>query len=236
MQSYQEKLELYMQTEDYQRHQIYLEAFNHRRQSLGITIRPGTNAPYISDPAPIAPQPVASDEKDSDGDQEMILDTYDFGPEGQLHDSTSPVKSGMTEVRTVANALGINPHITRVAAYPTEDMTTKAVEDFLNGTGSLLYLWDRDEAFALIKSVYHPHKDDGTPVHATEVFAMATVGSYCDGKTGMRDYAERFLHFFMCLLSSHPAICDLQRMRLFVCLAIFRFTNNVQSARKLMCK
>jgi hypothetical protein len=34
-------------------------------------------------------------------------------------------------------------------------MIIKAVEAFVHGTGSLLYLWNRDEAFDLVKSVYY---------------------------------------------------------------------------------
>ena len=228
--SYQEALERYKYTENYQTYQIYLEAFTQRQGSPTTRTIPETKARSISDPAPFTLQ-----QEDPDGDQEMILDAYDFGLEGQPHDATSPVKCGMTEVRVVSRALGVNPHLMRVAAYPSEDATTNAVEDFLNGTGALIYLWDREEAVAITKSVYHPQNDD-TPLHATEVFAMAAVGSYCDGETGKSFYQERFLEFFLCLLSSPSAMCDLRRMRLFACLAICRFTNNVLSARTLMCE
>ena len=165
----------------------------------------------------------------------MVFDPYDSGLEGQPHDMTSPVKCGMAEVRDILTAQGINSHLVRVAPYPIEDVTTQAVEDFLNGTGALLHLWDQKEAMALTKSVYHP-QNDGTPVHATEVFAMAAVGSFCDGEMSDRSFREQFLDFFLYLLSSTSTISELRCMRLFGCLAIIRFANNVESARKLMCE
>jgi hypothetical protein len=59
-------------------------------------------------------------------------------------------------VRHILNALGINAYLTRVTAFLLEDIITKAVKAFVNSTGSLLYLWNWDEAFNLIRSVYHP--------------------------------------------------------------------------------
>jgi hypothetical protein len=245
MRAYQEELERYKQTENYQKYQIYLEAFNHRRQSMGNrrpsdgTVQFGrwipsdTNAPLAAAPASLTPQLPSLTQQDPNGDQEMDLDIYEHGLEGQPHDATSPVKCGMSEVRAISKALGINPHTLRVAAYPSEEVTTKAIEDFLGGTGSLIYLWDREGANSLIKAVYDS-QNDGAPIHAAEVFAMAAVGSYCDGDLGISYHRERFLEFFICLMSLPSAMCDLRRMRLFACLAICRFTNNVLSARKLM--
>jgi hypothetical protein len=248
MRAYQEELERYKHTENYQKYQIYLEAFNHRRQSVvgnrqpldatvqfGSRIPPNTNAPFASAPASLTPQLPSLLPEDPNGPQEMDLDIYEHGLEGQPHDATSPVKCGVAEVRDISKALGINPHTLRVAAYPSEEITTKAIDDFMGGTGTLIYLWDREGANSLIKAVYDP-QNDGAQIQAAEVFAMAAVGSYCDGDLGVSHHRERFLEFFICLMSLPSAVCDLRRMRLFSCLAICRFTNNVVSARKLMCE
>jgi len=165
----------------------------------------------------------------------MIFDPYGPGLEDQSHGATSPVQFGMVEVHNILTGQGINPHLIRVAPYPTEDVTTQAVEDFLNGTGTLLYLWEREEAMALTKSVYRP-ENDGTPVHATELFAMAAVGSCCDGERGKSFFPAQFLEHFLFLLSSTSAISELRCMRLFGCLAIIQFANNVESARNLICE
>jgi hypothetical protein len=139
----------------------------------------------------------------------------------------------MEEVRHISKALGINPHLIRVAAFPPEDMTAKAVEAFVHGTGSLLFLWNRDEASDLVRSVYHP-QGDSKPVHATEVYAMSAIGSYCDAEAHTMLAREKFLHSFLYMLSSSSDVCVLRRMRLFACLAICRFTNSVESARRLI--
>lgn len=153
----------------------------------------------------------------------------------QSQDMTPAVKSGMEEVRRISTLLGANLRLTRVAAFPPEDLATQAVEAFLRGTGSLLYFWDREEALSLVKSLYHPDKNP-KPVYATEVFAMSAVGSYCDGEAHSMSLRKELLDFFLCTLISPSTTSDLRRMRLFACLAICRFTNSVESARKLLRK
>ena len=139
----------------------------------------------------------------------------------------------MDEVRHILKALGINSHSIRVAALPPEDMTSKAVEAFLHGTGSLLYLWNQTEVSNLVRSVYHS-QSDSKPADTTEVFAMSAVGSYCDGDAHTMLLQEKFLHLFLHMLVLHVDMSNLHRMRLFTCLAICRFTNSAESARRLM--
>jgi hypothetical protein len=141
----------------------------------------------------------------------------------------------MAEVRQIAQALGVDPQLTRVAAFPPEEATTQAVEAFIYGTGSLLSLWGQDEALNAVRSVYFPGTNS-QPVSSIEVFAMSAVGSYCDSVGQEVLFREKFLHFFLYMLSSSSDITDLRCMRLFACLAICRFTNSVLSARRLMRK
>jgi hypothetical protein len=231
LQNYQKKLKNYEQTEHFQTYQMYLEAFKQRQHSPEI--RPDSKASFTSGTAPPVPQPVHTEQEDPDSDQHMIFDTYGPDSEGQSHDGTSPVRCGMVEVRNYLTTRGINPHMTRVKPYPTEGATTQAVEDFLNGTGALLHLWKREEAMDLIRSVYRP-ENDGTPLHAIELFAMAGVGSCCDGDISKSFSPTQFLEHFLCLLSSTSAISELRYMRVFCCLAIIRFADNVESARNLI--
>jgi hypothetical protein len=233
LQDYQKKLESYEQTEHYQVYQMYLEAFMQRRHSPGTRILPDSKASSTSETAQSVPLPAHMEQEDPDSDQRMIFDQYGPGLEGQPHDATSPVRCGMVEVRNILTARGINPHLIRVRPYPTEDVTTQAVKDFLNGTSTLLCLWEREEAMALIKSVYRPEYD-GTPVHATELFAMAAVGSCCDGEMDKSSFPTQFLEHFSYLLFSTSALSELRCMRLFGCLAITHFASNVESARSLI--
>jgi hypothetical protein len=102
--------------------------------------------------------------------------------------------------------------LTRVAPFPPEDMTTKAVEAFFYGTGSLLFLWNQQEASSLVPSVYSPEKDS-KPVSSVEAFAMSAVGSYCDSEGETTLFREKFLHFFLYMLGSIPDVSDLRCMR-----------------------
>jgi len=235
LREYKEALEIYKQTENYRSYQAYLEGFK-QRHNLEATTSSDDKASIASEPGSSSRLPVPQGQE---GEWEALpqeeVHIEDTVSEGLSQDAPSPVKSGMAEVRHISKALGINPHFTRVALFPPEDITTKAVEAFLHGTGSLLFLWDQDEALNLVRSVYSP-RTDSKPVSTVEAFAMSAVGSYCDSEGQTVLFREKFLHFFLYMLSSISDVSNLRCMRLFACLAICRFTNSVQSARRLMCK
>jgi hypothetical protein len=233
LQDYKKELDRYKQTENYQSYQTYLEGFEQKLHNPESITSSNNKLSSPHEAAVSGQLPAAQGEFETT--RQEIVDTDDLDLESQSQDTVSPVKDGIEEVRHISKALGINAHLTRVTAFPPEDITTKAIEAFVHGTGSLLYLWNRDEAFDLVRSVYHP-QSDSKPVSAIEVFAMSAVGSYCDADDHTILAREKFLHLFLYMLSSYSEVCPLRRMRLFACLAICRFTNNVESARILMCK
>ena len=235
LQSYKEEFELYKQTENYKSYQTYLKNFKQRQHNPESITPSDMKAESTSKSGSFSPLPASQGQETFEAIHQDSVDTEDVNMEGQSQDTTSPVESGMEEVRHISKALGINPHLMRVTAFPMEHMTTKAIKSFLHGTGSLLYLWSQDEALNLVKSVYHP-RSDSTLVYTTEIFAMSAVGSYCDGDAHTMLIRESFLHFFLYMLSLPSDMCDLRRMRLFACLATCRFTSSVESARRLMCK
>jgi hypothetical protein len=240
LREYREEYELYKQTENYRRYQAYLEGFRQRHRKPDSTGPVDDRASSASENAPLRQPSVpqySHEEWDAPQQQEWEPpageDVEMEDPETEGDTEESPVKSGMSEVRQVSRALGVNPHLTRISAFPPGDMTMRAVEAFLHGTGSLLFLWDHGEAKDLVRSVY---SHDAEVTHAPEVFAMAAVGSYCDGEHLSIGFRETFLHHFLYMLSTTTDVSNLRRMRLFACLAICRFTNSVKSARRLMCK
>jgi hypothetical protein len=224
LREYKEELEVYKQTENYRNYQTYLEEFN-QGQHGSEPMASSYNKISLS---PIGQEEIEAIPQDSFGTEDLYL-------EDQLHDSLAPVKSGMKEMHLVLKSLGTHSPSTRLAALPPEDLTTKSVEAFLRGTGSLLYLWSQDEALDLIKSAYHP-QSDSTPVHKVEVFAMSAVGSRCDAEFYTTSLQEKYLYSFLCMLSLASNMSDLHRMRLFACLAICRFTDSTKSARIFICK
>jgi hypothetical protein len=224
LRDYKVELETYKQTEDYRGYQAYLEEF-----------KQGQHSSKLKAPSYGKASLIPKDQEEIEAIPQDSFDTEDLCWESQPQDRAASIKSGMEEVHNILKSLGIHSHSTRVAAIPPKDITMKAVEAFLHGTGSLLYFWSQDEALDLIKSIYHP-QGDSTPVHTTEVFAMSAVGSYCDGEAHTMLVQGKFLHSFLYMLSSPSNMSDLRRMRLFACLAICRFTNSTESARRLICK
>jgi hypothetical protein len=241
MREYAVELEQYKETENYRSHQKYLEDFKrgqHRPESTALS--DDKTSPTL-EPAGFGQQQASPSQKRleaaSQGDPAGPSSFDRLSLDGPSQHLTSPVKCGMEEVSQVLTSLGLglNPQCFEVKAFPPEDMTNIAVEAFLHGTGSLVYLWDHDEALDLTRSVYHPEGNQNQ-ADATELFAMSAIGCYCDGETITTSVPDSFLHIFLSMLSSPSNMCDLRHMRLFTCLAICRFTSNVESARKLMCR
>jgi hypothetical protein len=233
LQRHKKELERYKQTENYWSYQTYLERFEQQRHNPESMIRLDNRVLSTSEPAISGHLPASQEEIEAT--RQEIVDTDALGLEGGSQDTAQPIKDVMQEVRHISKALDISTHLTGVTAFPAEGMTSKAVEAFVQGTGSLLYLWNPTEGFDLVRSVYHS-QSDLKPVYATEVFAMSAVGSYCDGDVHTMLLRDRFFHLFLCMLSSPSDMCDLRRMRLLACLAICRFTSSIESTRRLMCK
>lgn len=230
---YKEQLERYKQTEDYVKYQTYLEEF--QNQLRHPETRTLVNNIPLPTHKPASPRRLRTSLEEPEAPSQESVNPNDLDWQGQTQDTTLPANDMMNEVRHISKALGVNIHLSKFAAFPPEDITSKAVEAFIYGTGSLLYFWDRNEAFDLVRSVYH-QQDNSKPIHATEVFAMCAVGSYCDAEAYTIFIQENFLHFFLSMLESSFNKCDLRCMRLLACLAICRFTNSIKSARRLMCK
>ncbi|KAK7177570.1 cyclin domain-containing protein [Paraphaeosphaeria sporulosa] len=213
LQEYKEELEQYKQTANYRTYYAYLEEFKQGRHKPTSTMLPEIEVPCTSAHAPPSLLPASQAQEELEATDEEHFGLEDVGLEDQLQNMTSPVQWGMEEVHHTSKALGVSLHLVKFAAFPLEHLTTQAVKAFLQGTGSLLYLWDHEEALSLVKSVYHPDRDT-TPVYASEVFAMSSVGSYCDGDAHFMLPRKEFLDFFLYMLSSPFDMCDLRRMRL----------------------
>lgn len=248
---YREDLDSYRETEDYQIYQRYLEDFEQRRSDTdrgGSPDRhPSLNTDLISSTELISErhpnalqllyqlEPAIQDQIDGDAQDVDVGATGDSSAVNRTEGASAAIRAGLDEVREISTNLGINPHLLRVAALPQEEIVTRSVDNFLQGTGALVYLWSREQALHQVQSMYHSPADS-TLKYAIEVFAMATVGSYCDGDPVTKTFSDKFLKHFIHMLSLPLRIGDFQCMRLFACLAVCRFTNSVKSARKLMCK
>jgi hypothetical protein len=235
LQEYKDQLGHYKQTDHYQDYQTYFEEFEQRRHHSESTTPSDNKASSTSRPASSSRLPILQGQEGFEAMLQESVGKEDLRLDLESQETASPVRCGMNEVRHIIKALGINSHLIRVAALPPRDITAKAIEGFLHGTGSLLYFWNQTEVSNLVRSVHHP-QSDSKPADTTEVFAMSAVGSYCDGDAHTMLLREKFLHLFLHMLVLHVDMSDLHRMRLFTCLAICRFTNSVESARRLMRK
>lgn len=250
---YKSKLEAYKRTKDYQRYQEYLDDFkqgqsdSEERRTLSSTpddpttsIEPATQRDtpmqLSAQQRPSASHTSSQETAQHTQDVDMDVDNEgDDTPELHLEEASGPVKAGLEEAHRISTSLGINSHLIRVAPFPEEAATAKSVETFLRCTGALVYLWNYEQGSRQVQSLYHS-PSELTPINSVEVFAMAAVGSYCDGHPETRAKANDFLEYFVYMLSSPLRFDALPSMRLYTCLALCRFTNSVESARKLMRK
>jgi hypothetical protein len=230
MLEYEVERDKYQRTDSYHSYQEYLNDFRQRQRKRELAETSNTK---VSIPSRSLREPEAAGQVDSD--QALTSSSSHSASNTPPQRLTSPVESGLEEVHKILSHQFINPQYSRFTALPPEDMTNVAVEAFLHGTGSLLSLWDHDEAIGLVRSVYHPH-DDLNYLDKTEVLALATIGSFCDSEAVTSSIPENFLHLFLSMLVSSSDISDLHYMRLFTCLAVCRFTENVESARTLICR
>jgi hypothetical protein len=235
LQGYKEDLRHYKQTDDFQSYQTYAEAFERRQHNLESTILSDNKALSTSKPASFGGLSAWQSQDDFEVILQESVDTMDPKLDLQLQEAASTAKCGMDEVLHILKALGIDSHLIRVAELPPKDTMAKAVQAFVHGTGSLLYLWNQTEISSLVRSVYHS-QNDSKLANTTQIFAMSAVGSYCDGDAHTMLLQEKFLHLFLHTLLLHVEMSNFHRMRLFACLAICRFTNSAESARRLMRK
>ncbi|KAH7082582.1 hypothetical protein BKA63DRAFT_134537 [Paraphoma chrysanthemicola] len=231
LEKYKDELVCYKETEEYWNYQRYLEEFK-QQQHHSESIKPSDKkSSSIRKRAASDQRPDSLEGLEATHWERMDVESQDL--RSQSPDMASFTKDSMDEVRSISKALGVNTYMIRVTLFPPKDMTARAVKTFLDGTGSLLFLWNREEAEDLVTSVYNP-QHDSKPTNATEVFAMSAVGAYCDAEAHTPLAREKFLHFFLYMLSSSLKMCDLYYMRLLMCLAICRFSKCVDSARRLM--
>lgn len=253
LREYREELERYKRTEDYHVYQKYLEDFRQGQSDSDRVDSPDRRNSSASDLAIFAElprgqaqsslSPVASRSSEQligypQNDESREYTSMDVDVDNTAMNIPEPspvVRAGLEEVQRISKNLGINPETIRVAPFPQEDITLKSVETFLKCTGALVYLWRHEEALQQVHSMYRSPSSSNSTV-TVEVFAMAAVGSYCDGHPDIRSFSDMFLRYFIYMVGSPVHIGNLSRMRLFVCLAICRFTNNVESARRLMCR
>ena len=228
---YKLDMQNYEQTQEYKDHQAYLVKFRGEQQARNKAGRAGSAAP-------------TQDESDHDqsatwyGEEEGDIfppqpPSFELDVESLQDTKVTPFEAGLAEVRNVHQLLGVASRFSPVRPYPPEEFTASAMEKFAHNTGSLLFLWSKDEIEGLLNDVYHA-KGEINQADVAEVFAMAAIGSYCDGDLAVNTYQLSFMDTFMYSFNSRRDIDELRGMRLFACLAICRFTNGVHSARRLI--
>jgi hypothetical protein len=232
LQQYKSDIKEYERTQAYRDHHAYLVKFykSHTQAESSALATTGNLTTIQHEETNRATSPADEEEHPI---QNQSSETGTFEPDISQDPNRSLVSGGMDEVGRIYSSSGASSRYSRLQPYAPEKYTAAAVQAFLDNTGSLLYLWSQEEVKGLLESVYHSQPGP-TQRDAVELFAVSATGSYCDGTTELATYQQSFMDSFIYLLHSQVDIEELRAMRLFACLAICRFTNSVQSARKLM--
>jgi hypothetical protein len=207
LEAYKKEFESYKETAEYHNYQQYLEGF------YDGNVKPGVVAP---------------------SDDEVASSSPSASGGVQSHSASGALRSDSETLEYTSGSMGIDSQLLRIHAMPDEDCTTHDIESFLRGTGSLLYLWKREEALELIESVYRNHST-AAPVDAMDVLAMSAVGNSSDRVADVQHLSKTYVHLLEQLMSAHTGKNELRRMRVLACLAICYFTSDANTTRAYMC-
>ncbi|KAF2754887.1 hypothetical protein EJ05DRAFT_513804 [Pseudovirgaria hyperparasitica] len=116
--------------------------------------------------------------------------------------------------------------------FPQKETTMLAVSAFFNGTGQRFYLWDREEAFALIEAAFglNAQPDSWTLM---DLFTIAAIGSCCDADCFPESLHIEYIQSCLQILRTCPDRRNLRAMRLFLALAFYSTLEQPHRSRML---
>ena len=229
MQDFEAKMDSYKKTENWRKYQAYQIDFKAQQQASTNGKRPGLtrNSSGVrrenSDTSP----PVSSG---SDVSSFSAGSTSTLGE--QCHDTLGLALKELVSLRAEILSQGIRPYDEH--NLPSEDLLRRAMYAFIQGTGSLLYMWTYREVDQILNRIYRPQK----PVDAmtlAECFTVAAMGAHYDIDL-LSDQVQRALYASGTLLFDEQTarLDHLRTMRLLLSLAFYSLLEKHMSARYLI--
>lgn len=231
MQEFEAHMDEYKKTENWRKYQAYLVEFKAQQQKASNRKRSGSTRTLSSMHTEYL-RPSSSTSSDNPVSHPSPESTSTEAE--QCHNALTLAFSELVSLR--GEILGQGNHPYDEQHLPSEDLVRRAMRAFVQGTGSLLYMWTYQEVDQILDRIYRPQK----PVDAmtlAECFTVAAMGTHYDvdcfpDRTRMVLYASGTL-----LFNEKTARIDHMRtMRLLLSMAFYALLEKHMSARYLIGK
>ncbi|KAF9728747.1 hmg box protein [Paraphaeosphaeria minitans] len=239
MQEYEAQMDEYKRTESWRKHQAYLIGFRsqHQTPSKGSSssTRPSQSRTTTSSSCtPHHDYSRASPSASSESPPTSLTSpATSLGMEAEVcHNALTLAFSELVSLRGEILGQGVWPYDAR--HLPSEQLVRKAMYAFVQGTGSLLYMWTYAQVDEILDRIYRPQQ----PVDAmtlAECFTVAAMGAHYDMDC-FPDRIRRVLYASgtLCFNEKTARLDYLRTMRLLLATAFYALLEEHMSARYVL--
>jgi len=227
MQGYEEQMEAYRRTEKYQQYQEYMENF---KKAPGKTTRQKLKTNSSSETVPRSGRSESADSGEGGGPASQ--DSNGESPE-RLHDECQrALFKASTELKRLRHEYSdIQPEDT--LAMPPDDLARTAIGAMMEGSGSLLYVFSKEQAEKLLADAYDASSKPDSLL-LTELCIASAVGGHYNPRAISSSLTKRLAATALAFLESVDATGDehyLRIMRIMCCFAMHALLEKHVSAR-----
>jgi hypothetical protein len=240
MQEYESQMDEYKKSEKWRKHQAYLIEFRsqqqHSSKASSATARPSqsrttTSSSYTPQREYSRTSPSAS----SETPPSLASSAPSLSMEAEVcHNALTLAFSELVSLRGEILGQSVRPYDAQ--HLPSEELVRKAMYAFVQGTGSLLYMWTYAQVDEILDRIYRPKQ----PVDAmtlAECFTVAAMGAHYDMDC-FPDRIRRVLYASgtLCFNEKTARLDYLRTMRLLLATAFYALLEKHMSARYVLGK
>jgi hypothetical protein len=192
-QEYERKMDMYKQTDSYRKYQVYLANFK-TLQTQSAAGKRSSSSRGVSHG--IADGSLAS--SDSFDSYSQPSGSSGNTPAELCHSSLTLAFSELVSLR--GEILNQNNLPYDEQHLPPEDVVRRSTYAFIEGTGSLVFMWTHKQVDDMLDQIYRPVSDHVDPMTLAECFTVAAMGAHydtdcCPDRIRKMLYASSTLHF-----------------------------------------
>ncbi|PVH97242.1 hypothetical protein DM02DRAFT_685570 [Periconia macrospinosa] len=230
MQEYEALMDEYKTTENWRKYQTYLSEFKSLQQRQAqMGKRPAsarsTGSYTRLDLSRVSPS--------SDGPLSAPSASTPTGYEAEMCQTALTLALGeLGSLRSEILGQGASPY--DHANLPPEPLVRRAMYAFVQGTGSLLYMWTYDQVDQILERIYRPYYQTDA-ISLAECFIVAAMGAHYDMDC-IPDRTRRLLYASgtLCFNQVSATRDYLRTMRLLLSMAFYALLEKHMSARYLI--
>ncbi|KAJ4299067.1 hypothetical protein N0V90_004311 [Kalmusia sp. IMI 367209] len=232
MQEFEAQMDEYKKTESWRKHQAYLIDFKGQQHSALSSKRP-TASRTSSSFTIVRDYPRTSPSASSESPTSLTSSATSIATEAEVcHNALTLAFSELVSLRGEILGQSVKPYDAQ--HLPPEQLVKRAMCAFVQGTGSLLYMWTYAQVNEILDRIYRPQ----VPVDAmtlAECFTVAAMGAHYDMDC-FPDRIRRILYASgtLCFNEKVARIDYLRTMRLLLATAFYALLEKHMSARYLV--